>query len=258
MSFSATNNETEYEALLAGMTMVQKMGGKNVEIFLDSRLTVGQVEGELEARDLRMQKYLSQVRRLQSNFESFTLVQIPRNKNTHADSLATLATSLTQSLPRVILVEDLCMPTKMNVDMVRDHQIRVRPSWMDLVVLYLKENILLEEKSEVDKVHRKASRFWLSEDQRLYKRSFSGPYLLCIHPEAKELFLEELHEEICESHTEGRSLSYRALTQGHWWPNTQKEVLEYVKKCDQCKKFAPNINQPRGIFNPLSCPWPFA
>ena len=54
LDFSATNNEVEYEALLVGMTMVQKIGGKAVEIFSDSRLVVGQVQGELEARDLRM------------------------------------------------------------------------------------------------------------------------------------------------------------------------------------------------------------
>ena len=41
------------------MVMVQKMGGKIVEIFSDSRLVVGQVKGELEARDLRMQEYVS-------------------------------------------------------------------------------------------------------------------------------------------------------------------------------------------------------
>ena len=64
LGFSATNNETEYEALLAGMTMVQKMDGKVVEIFSDSRLVIGQVQGELETRDLRMQEYLSQVRHL--------------------------------------------------------------------------------------------------------------------------------------------------------------------------------------------------
>ena len=51
----ATNNEAEYESLLLGMDMVQKMRGSTVEVFLDSRLVVGQVNGELEARDLRMQ-----------------------------------------------------------------------------------------------------------------------------------------------------------------------------------------------------------
>ena len=59
LDFSATNNEAEYETLLAGMTMVQKMGEKALEIFLDLRLIVSQVEGELEARDLRMQEYLN-------------------------------------------------------------------------------------------------------------------------------------------------------------------------------------------------------
>ena len=68
LGFSAIKNEAEYEALLVGMTMVQKMGGKTVEMFSDSRLVVGQVQGELEARDLRMQEYLNQVRHLQSGF----------------------------------------------------------------------------------------------------------------------------------------------------------------------------------------------
>ena len=38
----------------------------------------------------------------------------------------------------------------------------------------------------------------------------------------------------------------------------QNEAQEYVKKCDQCQRFAPNIHQPRGVLNPLSNPWPFA
>ena len=64
---------------------------------------------------------------------------------------------------------------------------------MDPMILFLKKDVLLEEKSEVDKVRRKAPRFWLFEDQKLYKHSFSRPYLLCIHPEATKLLLEELH-----------------------------------------------------------------
>ena len=44
LGFSATNNKAEYEALLVGIIMVQKMEGKIVEIFSDSRLVVGQVK----------------------------------------------------------------------------------------------------------------------------------------------------------------------------------------------------------------------
>ena len=94
LGFSITNNEVEYEVLLEGMSMIQRMGGKEVKMFSDLRLVVGQVKGELEARDERMQGYLSQVRHLQSGFESFSLLHVPRNGNTHADSLTMLATSL--------------------------------------------------------------------------------------------------------------------------------------------------------------------
>ena len=62
LDFSATNNETEYEALLVGMAMVQRIGGKSIKLFSDSRLVVSQVRGEFEAKDERMQGYLSQVK----------------------------------------------------------------------------------------------------------------------------------------------------------------------------------------------------
>ena len=69
LGFSTTNNEVEYETLLEGVSMVQRIGGKAIKVFSDSRLFVGQVGGELKTRDERMQGYLNQVRFLQSKFE---------------------------------------------------------------------------------------------------------------------------------------------------------------------------------------------
>ena len=40
LGFSTTNNEAEYETLLVGMTMVQKMGEKVVEIFSNLRMSL--------------------------------------------------------------------------------------------------------------------------------------------------------------------------------------------------------------------------
>ena len=119
LDFSATNNEAEYEALLMGMAMVQRMGGKSVKIFSDLRLVVSQVKGEFKTKDERMQGYFGQVRCLQSEFESFNLLHIPRSGNVHADSLAMLVTSSTQNLPQVILVEDLYKPTETRRETVR-------------------------------------------------------------------------------------------------------------------------------------------
>ena len=77
LDFSATNNEAEYKALVKGMAMVQKMGGKSIKFFSDSRLVVGEVKGEFETKDERMQGYLSQVKCLQLKFDSFDLLHVP-------------------------------------------------------------------------------------------------------------------------------------------------------------------------------------
>ena len=71
LDFPATNNEAEYEALLEEMAMVQRMGGKSIKLFSDSRLVVGPVRGEFETKNERMQGYLSQVKCMQSKFDSF-------------------------------------------------------------------------------------------------------------------------------------------------------------------------------------------
>ena len=103
-----------------------------------------------------MQRYLSQVGHLWSRFESFNLLHIPKSGNTHVDSLATLATSSAQGLPRVILVEDLYKPAGVEKEMIHVHQVKVEPSWMDPIISFLKDDILPEEKLEAVKVRRKA------------------------------------------------------------------------------------------------------
>ena len=84
-----------------------------------------------------MQGYLSQVKCLQLKFEPFDLLHVPRNGNMHADSLAMLATSSAQDLPRVILVEDLYKPTRTG-ETVQINQIRVGLNWMDSVIRFLR------------------------------------------------------------------------------------------------------------------------
>ena len=72
-------------------------------------------------------------------------------------------------------MEDLCKPTEVRENMVHVHQIRVSPSWMDSIVLFIRKDVLPKNKSEANKMRRKAPRFWLSKDQKLYKRFFFLP-----------------------------------------------------------------------------------
>ena len=164
LGFSTTNNEAEYEALLEGMSMVHKMGGKSVTIFSDLRLVVDQVKSELEAKDERMRGYLTRVQQLQKNFESFDLRHLPRGGDIHADSLAMLATSLAQNLPRIILVKDLSRPSKEKGKMVCVTNVKVGSNWMDPIIQFLSKDVLPKDKSDAEKIRRKAPQFWLFEE----------------------------------------------------------------------------------------------
>ena len=57
LGFSATNNESEYEAMVAGLELALAMGADNLSVQSDSQLVVGQVSAEFESRDPRMTKY---------------------------------------------------------------------------------------------------------------------------------------------------------------------------------------------------------
>ena len=96
---------------------------------------------------------------MQSGFDLFSLLHVSRSGNTHADSLATLATSSAGDLPRIILVEHLDRANEVVKGMVHVHEVRVGPNWMDPMVRFLKDDILPKEKSEAEKIGRKGPRF---------------------------------------------------------------------------------------------------
>ena len=257
LNFKALNNEAQYEAILAGLNSAKTLGAKNLIIHCDSLLIVSQINEEYMARDERMAAYLLKVQQTITHFNMVRVEQIGRNLNSHADALATLASVLNTDFKRFIPIETLATPS-IALPACHVHTITIGPCWMDPYVLYLKKGILLEQRKEAEVIRRKAARFWLSKDLKLYKRSFSGPYLLCVHPGVVEDILYEIHESICGSHTGGRSLAHRALTQGYWWPYLQKDAVTYVKKCVKCQRFSPSVHQPAGELQPLVSPWPFA
>ena len=89
LGFKASNNKAEYKALLAELRVVLDLGLQDVVVYLDSRLIVNQVEGSFEAKDPRMIDYLRLVKQTMSLFQQVRLIQIAREQNRHADSLAT-------------------------------------------------------------------------------------------------------------------------------------------------------------------------
>jgi ribonuclease HI len=258
LNFLPSNNESEYEALLIGLKSARRLGADRLRVFCDSQLVAYQISGEYQARDERMISYLQAVKVALSKFEFTQVEQIGREYNSHADILAKLATAMETDMQRTVTVEVLNSPSSQDCDSDILYTISPVASWMDPLIAYLQNDQLPEDRKEADIIKRKAPSYWLSKEGSLYKRSFSGPYLLCVHPDLVNNLLYEIHEGICESHTGGRSLAHRAMSQGYWWLYMQSDSVRYVKACDKCQRFAPKIHQPARELNPLSSPWPFA
>ena len=257
LSFLASNNEAEYEALVVGLKSARRLDAEHLQVFCDSQLVANKISREYQARDKRMSTYLLVVWSLLAEFESTQVIQIGRKHNAHADLLAKLATALETEIQRTICVETIDRSSFQDQQEESIHTVSDWPSWMDLILDYLKNNKLPEDRRAADLIKRKALRYWVSKEGSLYRRYFSRPYLLCVHPNLVKDFLYEIHEGVCGSHTGGRSLAHRAMSQGYWWPYMQADVLIYVQECDKCQRFAPRIHQPARELNPLSSPWPF-
>ncbi|KAL0454778.1 UNVERIFIED_CONTAM: hypothetical protein Slati_0817000 [Sesamum latifolium] len=85
LGFLASNNRAEYEAILLSSKLIHIAGARRVHAFSDSQLVVTQAEGEYEARQEKMTKYLAKLREEMKRFEEFKLKQIPREENSMAD-----------------------------------------------------------------------------------------------------------------------------------------------------------------------------
>jgi ribonuclease HI len=88
LDFSCTNNIAEYEALLLGLWKLKAMGIRRAILKTDSQVISGHIDKSSKARDPKLEKYLDTVRRLQASFEGFSVKNIPRGENEHADLLA--------------------------------------------------------------------------------------------------------------------------------------------------------------------------
>lgn len=95
-----TNNQAEYQALLAALRKARQLGAKTVTVRSDSQLLVRQFLGEYKVRDAKLKPLHEEARRLARAFDSFEIVHIPREQNRAADRLANRArTRVNPTLP---------------------------------------------------------------------------------------------------------------------------------------------------------------
>ena len=212
--FRASNNEVEYEDVIAGLNLSHLMEVDQLEVCSDSRLVVKQIEDSYEAKGEKMILYLKKVRELLKKFLRVQVRHIPRAENSRADALEKLETTSQEDLNRLMLVEHLSEPS---VDLNNEEvsPVMSEPSWMDPIWDYLIEGLLPNDSKEASKLRSRFARFIIHRGA-LYKRGFFTNILKCIAGEDVDYVLREVHEGICGNHIGARALAGKVLRQGYY------------------------------------------
>ncbi|GJZ40648.1 reverse transcriptase domain-containing protein [Tanacetum coccineum] len=151
--FKATNNEAEYEALIAGLRIAEKIGVQSLQVNVDSKLVANQVNGTYIAKETDMIKYLEKVKALASTFREFSIKQVPRSKNKKADALSKVASTSFAHLSKQVLVEEL-KEKSVNESEVLTVVEEEGDSWMTQIHEYLTDETLPAERKKARAIKR--------------------------------------------------------------------------------------------------------
>ena len=253
--FQASNNEAEYEVIIAGLNLVHSMEVDQLEVCSDSQLVVRQIEDTYEAKGEKMILYLKQIWEL---LKKFTLVQvrhIPRAENSRANTLAKLTTASQADLSRLTPVKHLAEPS-IDLTDVEVSPVTSEPRWMDPIWDYLIEGLLPNDPKEAAKLRTRSTRF-TNHKGSLYKRGFFTPILKCIAGKDADYVLREVHEGVCGNHIGARALAGKVLRQGYYWPIMLRDATDLVRKCKTCQEHAKISHLPSEPLTSVTSPWSF-
>ncbi|RDY00395.1 hypothetical protein CR513_16433, partial [Mucuna pruriens] len=154
--FKASNNQVEYEAF-AGTRLAKELEAKVLTAKSDWKLMTRQVNGEYQAKDPQLVKYLDRTVKLAIAFEKFTL----HHK---------------RGVQKSIIHKSIGRPTTKELEV---GCIEERTTWMSPLMAYLRDEIKSEDPIKAKKLIKEAARYIIIEGE-LYRRGFSFPLLRCI------------------------------------------------------------------------------
>ena len=148
LKFPATNNEAEYEGILTGLRLGRALGIKHLLVQNDSKLVIGQMKGDYEAKEERMQKYLKLTKHLIQEFEEVEFEQVPKSQNTATDEISKLASSEDGRMDGDLAMEIQKHPS---IEEVPTFIILDGSSWMKPILSFLQDGHLPQDPGQKDK-----------------------------------------------------------------------------------------------------------
>ena len=192
--FKVSNNQAEYEALIAGMTLAKEMGAENLRAKSDSQLVTSQITGEYQTKDTQLVKYLTKVQSLAKEFTFFEAIHVPTKQNSRANLLAKL-TSTKRPGNNITVFQEVITSPNTKVEEVNSIT-ESKESWMTPLLKYLTGSYTPKNEEEEQVVRKRASKFTIVSG-KLYKRRRTTPIMRCLGEDETDLVLLEVHEGVC-------------------------------------------------------------
>ncbi|XP_073290363.1 uncharacterized protein [Primulina huaijiensis] len=230
LDFRASNNEAEYEAVLAGLQAAKNVGATRVHVFSDSQLVAQQMKGLYDVKDEKLIEYAQEVNRVREKFTEVAFEQIPRKENEKADTLGK-------------------MDGTMGIEQEEE-------DWRTAITDYLKEVKLPVDPREARKLKIKCSRYMIVEEV-LYRRSFAGPLLRCLSYQEADYVLREVHEGCCGNHLGAYALARKVMLAGYCLPSVLHDAQELVMSLYSCQRHAQLHHQLAAMMKAIMAACPF-
>jgi ribonuclease HI len=230
LEFNCTNNIVEYKALLLGLRKLKEMGIRRAVLKSDSQVITCHVDKSSRARDSKLEKYLDTVRRMEASFEGFSVTNIPRGENEHAELLAKSATQ-GLPLPSEVFFETLKAPS---VELMERAVLTISPvhseDWRTKIVSFLQGNYPSDDEVYVKRMQARTRPYMIIEGE-LFKQGVCSPLLKCLSRAEGQELMKEIHARMCGAHNGSRPLLGKVLRQGFYWPREALDGADLVQKC---------------------------
>ncbi|XP_058216876.1 uncharacterized protein LOC131327758 [Rhododendron vialii] len=225
-----SNNEAEYEAVIAGLELALQIPIEELLVYGDSELVIKQLRGEYIVKKASLAPYHERASQLLSQFKKVNIFHVKRRINAQADSLASLAASL--SLPEAITVtvgeRRVLRPLTEISEVLSIFAATTKEGeedWREPFINYLQHGRLPEDKAKRAEAHE---------------------------------VMAEVHSGVCGANQSGPKLHMQLKRLGYYWPTMISDCINYAKSCQVCQYHGNFIHQPPEPLHVTTCSWPFA
>jgi len=247
-----SNNEAEYEALIAGLEILLELGAKSVEIKEYSELVLKQLTKEYKCAKESLIMYYSAANAFLKRFTHVAIQHVPRTENQEANDLAQAASgykvskeqmqepieiknkySSREAPPKKLLIQKLggagvpCGHTQ-GANLVKIFVINNLNDndWRKPIVSYL-EN---PDGTTCRKIKYRALSYVIMRDE-LFKKTPKGVPLKCLGETEAYTTISNTYSGACGTHQAGHKMKWLLFRQGVYWTTMLKDCIEFAKSC---------------------------